>query len=251
MDKCVLGFKLTKEKEFKEILENNKCKTPAVLKAMEHFLTLEKLILKRWDMVSDFALDKIKKKTSEYSLGIDGNSLIEIIALNPKEALYIISKALSDTTTPEEVKLYEYFQTIDGLKDLPTKAAAMLFCISFYEFYCFLVAKTYQKVDMSNDVDWFAMNTAFDKKMILEIINYILRVGKDVLMKTLGTNKLLAYFTTYEALGIEQERGCYIMDCSDLLRNIFCEPIQEDRKTETKESNNNPIIDIILKRFKM
>lgn len=250
MDKCVLGFKLTKEKEFKEILENNKCKTPAVLKAMEHFLTLEKLIFKRWDMVSEFALDKIKKKIGEYDSS-GSVSLIEIIAISSKEALYIISKALSDTTTPEEVKLYEYFQTIDGLKDLPTKAAAMLFCISFYEFYCFLVAKTYQKVDMSNDVDWFAMNTAFDKKMILEVINYILRVGKDVLMKTLGTNKLLAYFITYEALGIEQERGCYIMDCSDLLRNIFCESIQEDRKTETKENSINPIIDMILKRVKM
>lgn len=62
MDKCVLEFKLTKEKEFKEILENNKCKTPAVLKAMEHFLILEKLIFKRWDMAAGIAFDRIERK---------------------------------------------------------------------------------------------------------------------------------------------------------------------------------------------
>lgn len=247
MDKCVLEFKLTKEKEFKEILENNKCKTPAVLKAMEHFLILEKLIFKRWDMAAGIAFDRIERKKSELNLSGDV-SLFEIFAISFNEALYIISKALSDTTTPEEIKLYEYFQTIDGLKDMPTKTAAMLFCISFYEFYCFLVAKTYKKVDMSDDLDWFVMNTVFDEKMILETVRYAL--DKDWI-KTLGASRLFTYFITYEALKIEQKRGCYIMDCSDLLRNIFCEPIQEDRKTETKENSINPIIDMILKRVKM
>ncbi|MBZ7976739.1 hypothetical protein [Campylobacter sp. RM12637] len=235
MVKVKLKFK-TDEEELKKLASEYNLADKKALKAIEIYCLIEKLLPNEF-VVEGKGIFGINNTILTLQ---DEIKFVELMAVDLHNAFNVFMSDELIKRFEQEESFYKYFEAKNMLGEFSTRQIAMIFCMCFYRFYSYLIARRENKSTNIRNLNEIVDNDLgfgrFDLGLVFEELN----IERE--------NEKRSHHRYYEV--VQNKELYYSTICKLIFKRIFCEIEKTQEKQQIVNENNTDIIrESLLKGF--